>query len=280
MDGGLQVRAGTVVGGEDKIHPALAQQVLYALTVFLLIDGDGLAAVGAHHLHAGHIGEAVANVDHVGEGDALAVVGHGGVEGAVVGHIQHALIDAVDKLGLIGKVDIQLGPGGQTPGIIEKLAGVDLLKLVADAAALDDLPEAGGDDIVLNGYALALAEGVDAGKPVLHAGEELYVMAAANQKVPVQTDVLGPTLLDHGVHIGQKAVHVVIIAEVVGLFPEFSGLIAQGGNEGVVLHVGGAEGFVEIVEKGDDGLFHGGISFWGLFWGRGTDCHGRLAHWQ
>ena len=51
-------------------------------------------------LHAGHIGEAVADVDHVGEGYPLAVVGHGGVEGMVVGHVQHPLVDAVDELGL------------------------------------------------------------------------------------------------------------------------------------------------------------------------------------
>ena len=81
-------------------------------------------------------------------------------------------------------------------------------------------------------------------------------MAAAHQKIPIQPDVLPAALLNHGVHVGQQAVHVVAEAEVVGLFPEFLGLVAQGGNEGIVLHNGGAEGLVKVVQQGDDGSVH------------------------
>ena len=127
---------------------------------------------------------------------------------------------------------------------------------MADAAALDDLPQAGGDDIVLHIHAQALAEGVDAAEPVLHAGEQLHTVAALHQKLSIQPDILRLALLDHGIHIGQQAVHAVGEAEGVGLFPELGGLVAQRGDEGVVLHVGGAEGLVKVVQQGDDGSVH------------------------
>ena len=70
----------------------------------------------------------------------------------------------------------------------------------------------------------------------------LYAVAAAHQEITIQTNILRPALLDHGIHIGQQAVHTVGEAKGIGLFPELGGLIAQGRNKGIVLHVGGAEG--------------------------------------
>ena len=250
----LQPRALPVVGGVDVVHPPLAQQLLHPPAVRRLVDGDGLAAVGPHHLHAGHVGEAVPQVDHVGEGHPLAVVGHGVVELPVVGDVQDALVDAVDELGLGGKVHRQTGPDGVPLPVVVELAGVNLLERPGDGAALDDLPQAGGDHIVLHLDAQEAAVAVDPLKPVGDAGEEGDVPSAAVQPLAGQGDAPLLRLPEHGVHIGQDAVHFLPASEVVGDFPEVPRGQAQGGDEGVVLHILGTEGFVEVVEEGDNGL--------------------------
>ena len=129
---------------------------------------------------------------------------------------------------------------------------------MGDAAALDDLLQAGGQHVVLDLHAQGRAEVVDAAEPLSHAGEQLHGLAAAHQKVTGQGDALGAALGDHGIHIGQQAVHAVLPAKGVGLVPELLGRVAQGRDKGVVLHVGGAEGLVKVVQQGDDGLAHSG----------------------
>ncbi len=82
----------------------------------------------------GYVGEPIAQIDHIGKGDAFAVVRHGVVECFVVGHVQHAFVDAVDELGFRGVVDSQLGPGGLTVLAVIKLAGEDLFKFRTNGA--------------------------------------------------------------------------------------------------------------------------------------------------
>ena len=100
--------------------------------------------------------------------------------------------------------------------------------------------------------AQTLPKGVDPGKPLPDAGEQLDGLTAVVQKGPVQLDILRGALLDHGVHIGQQAVHPVFPAKGVGPAPEFCRGIPKGGDEGVVLHVRGAQSLVEVVQEGDD----------------------------
>lgn len=107
---------------------------------------------------------------------------------------------------------------------------------------------------MLHLHPLAAAEGVDAAEPIRHPGEQLQAVAAAHQKLPVQPDVLGPALGDHGVHIRQKAVHAVLPAEIVGLFPKLRRGIAQSRDKGVVLHIRGAQGLVKVIQQGHDGV--------------------------
>ena len=116
---------------------------------------------------------------------------------------------------------------------------------------------------MLHRHAQAVAKGIDPVEPFPHAGKQLDGLAALHQIVPVQGFALGPALLDHGVHIGQQAVHLVLPAEIVGLLPELRRCIAQTGDKGIILHVGGAQGLVKVVQQGDDGfLVHGFLSFW------------------
>ena len=109
---------------------------------------------------------------------------------------------------------------------------------------------------MLHLHAQGRAEVVDAAEPLPHAGEQLHAVTAAHQEVPCQGEALGAALSDHGIHIGQQTVHAILPPEGVGLAPELLGRIAQRGDEGVILHVGGAEGLVEVVQQGDDGLAH------------------------
>ena len=116
----------------------------------------------------------------------------------------------------------------------------------------------------------ALAEGVDPAEPVLDTGEEDDAPPLLHQVLPGHGETPLLRLPDHGVHVGQDPVHPVPAAEVVGDGPELRGLHPQGGDEGIVLHVRGAEGLVEIVEEGDDGGGHGETSFVGRVAGSGA----------
>ena len=91
-----------------------------------------------------------------------------------------------------------------------------------NGGALDDLPQAGGDDVMLHLHALTVAEGVDAVKPALYAGEEHNVLSLLHQTLPGQRKAPLVRLGDHGVHIGQNAVDAVGAAEGIGLLPELA----------------------------------------------------------
>ena len=115
---------------------------------------------------------------------------------------------------------------------------------------------------MLHRDAQTVAKGVDAAKPLPHAGEQLDGLAALHQIVPVQRFALSAALLDHGIHIGQQTVHLILPAEGVGLLPELGRGIAQTGDEGIILHICGTQGLVEVVQQGDDGSFaHRGFSY-------------------
>ena len=130
---------------------------------------------------------------------------------------------------------------------------------MGNAAALDDLAQTGGDDVVLHVHAEVRAVGGDAREPLAHAGKQLDGLARADQIIAVETDALRGALADHGVHIGEQAVHFVLIAEAVGLGPELRGRVAEGWNEGVILHIGGAEGLIKVVKERDDRAFGHGV---------------------
>ena len=111
--------------------------------------------------------------------------------------------------------------------------------------------------------ALGLSECVDAPEPVLHAGEQHNATAFFYQVLPGEGPVPLLRLPDHGVHIGQNAVNAVATAKAVGLRPELLRRHAQAGDEGIVLHVSGAERLVKVVEKCHDGplCLHGRLLF-------------------
>ena len=78
---------------------------------------------------------------------------------------------------------------------------------------------------MLHVHAEIRAVGGDAREPLAHAGKQLDGLARADQIIAVETDALRGALADHGVHIGEQAVHFVLIAEAVGLGPELRGRV-------------------------------------------------------
>ena len=89
-------------------------------------------------------------------------------------------------------------------------------------------------------------------KPVGDALEEGHAAPAVPERIPRQRNPQLPGLADHHIHIRQNAVHMLLPAEVVGLPPEVAGGHTQPGDKGVVLHILGAEGLVEIVQQRDN----------------------------
>ncbi len=103
------------------------------------VDGDGVAAVLAHHRHRRHVGVAVAEVDHVGERDGACVLGHVLVD--AFAQVLHALVDAEEILRLAGVGDDALGVG-QVVGLEPVFGSEHVVEALADRRALDDLGQA------------------------------------------------------------------------------------------------------------------------------------------
>ena len=66
-------------------------------------------------------------------------------------------------------------------------------------------------------------------------------------------DRLAPSFrfIEHQLHVGKDAVHLLFSGQRIGLCPERRGLHTQLGDEGVLLHVLGCEGLVKIIHDGD-----------------------------
>ena len=136
-----------------------------------------MTAVELGQLHARHIGQTVADINHVRERNAPLFLRHELVECAMLGDIQHALVNAEKELRFTGIVDRHGGPAGNAVFVIAEGSGVNLLKLGGDGRALNDLLQAGGDDIMLRRQPAAFRVGVDAGKPRRNAVKQLNVLA-------------------------------------------------------------------------------------------------------
>ena len=130
----------------------------------------------------------------------------------------------------------------------------------------------------------ALPEAGDPVKPVGDAGEESDIPPVTAEGIPCEGYPLLPALDDHGIHVGQDAVHLLAPAESVGQTPEVLRRHAQTGDEAVVLHVLRTEGLVVVVQQGNDGscALHMITSFGSgirkrLQEGAGASPHGRVG---
>ena len=135
-----------VVGGDGEVDAALVLEGLgegFLLRIALVVDGDGVASEHLDDLHARDVGLTVTEVDHLGVGDSLLVLGDTLVDHLVVVGAEYSLVDLEYVLGLRRVVDGDSRPLGLAVLVVHVGAGEDVLELLGYRAALDDLFEAG-----------------------------------------------------------------------------------------------------------------------------------------
>ena len=251
----LQLAARGVIGLHGEVRPPLQQQIVGHVRLARRVYGDGVAAFLFGHLHAGHVGQPVAHVDHVGKGHAALVFGGVGVEVAVVGDVEDALVDAEEVLRLGGVVDRRGRPFGAPVFVVAERGGEHRLEAVADARAEDDLLQPGGDDVVFHLHAALPPDRAHAVEPRLHPGEKLHLLAQFGERLAGEFHRASGEFFHH-VHVGEYAVHVRAQGKLAAQAPEGVRLHAQPGDEAVFLHVPGRERLVKVVDKGHDGRLH------------------------
>ena len=206
-----------------------------------------MAAVLLYHLHAGHIGFSIPEIDHSRERDGALAIGNILVHPAVVAHLTDALVDLEEKLRLRGIIHGYGWPVGDAILIIEKRAGIDVLEFLGDGRALYHLLQSRGVDVVLDLQSDACAIFVDEREPLLHATEEFHIPAEALEGFAGERDMVLLCFFEHQKHIGQDAVGILTFCQFSVSIPEF--LLGLSGclDESELLHVARRECSVEII---------------------------------
>ncbi|NLB38766.1 MAG: hypothetical protein GX810_05920 [Clostridiales bacterium] len=135
-----------------------------------------------------------------------------------------------------------------------EFAGKDIVKLVSDRGAADDLDNAGGNDVMLQRDAQGLRVGVHPVKPCLHAREIPNRGPAAGEQFARELKPAPFGRHQHQVHVCQRLVHAFPAGQRIRLRPEVLGRNAQQREERIVLHIKHRQRAVKIIHK--RGLFH------------------------
>src|SRR5204862_1723957 len=123
-----------------------------ALRIIGIIDRDGVAIILAHDRKAGHIGRAIAEVDHVRERDRPNVRFHVIVH--VLRHIEQTLIDAEEELRLLGVTDNALRKSDPPLFVLSKFAAENRAYIRSEPAAFKQHLHPRRDDVMLDADAL------------------------------------------------------------------------------------------------------------------------------
>ena len=100
---------------------------------------------------------------------------------------------------------------------------------------------------MFNNYALLLTELVDATKPSFHAVVQLQIFAQCHKVAAADGLPVNMGFVQHQIHVGQDTIHLFIFCQVRRFFPKCISRHAQVRNEGVSLHVRGAQSFIKII---------------------------------
>ena len=263
--------AGRVIRRGDEVHAVgIGSQVIAlaeaaARFVLRIVHGHGVAAVPAHNGEAGHVRGAVADVDHVGEGNRAHVLRHVVVHVLVV--IQHALVDAEEVLGLrgvgndpLGKVDVAV--------LLAELAPEHGLEIGAQGRAVNQGFQAGGNDVVFNVDAqVRMKGGQGHGREGVKEIRQAGVKGEAFPKLgePGIADAVQGEGVQQAFHVNQFPVPAFPFPGGVAPGPELLRGDAEFRKNGLILHVEGAQGLVIVEHQGDRILRRG---------------HGRGGKWR
>ena len=214
-----------------------------------------MTAVVLHKSHTRDVGHSVTNINHTLEWHRTLVLLHILVHLEGVIHWLYALVNLEDKLCLVGVVHRHSWPVGDAIDIVEERAGVDMLELVGDGCALDNLLHTRRVDVVQQTDASLGSIGIHTGKPPLHAIVIDNVASRLLERLTTKRQALALCLLNHSCHIGQNGVGILRLGKDVGIVPELLVALAHGGNKVILLHIAWRECAIEIVYQ-RYGLFH------------------------
>ena len=232
-----------VIGFGNEVHTVVFNEFSGLVFVALVVgeNGDGMAAKVAHKHHARHIGHTVAKVNHVLVLHWSIVVGHVFVHLQIVAQFLDASRNLEDELRFGCGIYCHTRPVSHAVGIVKIGAAVNGFKLVVDRCALNHFAQTRGIDVVLDVEAEFIAHLVDDREPLLHTRKQLHHGTEFLKTLTPERDAVGARFFQHGVHIGEDVVGIVVAGKVVALFPKLVDVVANGLNEAKFLHIAGCE---------------------------------------
>ena len=265
-----EVAAGAEVGRGKEIYAVLArfEGVAFLETaagfIIRVINGHAQASLLAHHGEAGHIGGAIAYVNHVPEGNrsqfAVHVVVH------ILDVVEHALVDPKEVLCFAGVGDDSFREADAAIFFAE-FATENFAHVRADDGAIQNALDTAGDDVELYPHP---------GKTVLFAEGAFFKFLEELRDAPVIGQLfaqLTQVLVAHAIQpegvqnlfqVAQLAVPAFVAAPVVALAPELLGINSVFGEECVLLHVVRTQRLVKVKNKSDCILGNGHIPSYSL----------------
>ena len=202
-----------------------------------------------YHLHARHIGFSISEIYHSGERDRSLFVGDILVHSSVVAHLFDTLVDFEEELRL-GSIVYGYGwPIGDSLLIVEKGAGVDVLKFLGDRCALYHLLQSRGVDVVLYVQSDTVAIFIHERKPLFYAAEQFYILAEFLKRFPGERDIILLGFVEHQIHIGQNAVGILTLCKLSVFLPELVFCLACSLYESKLLHIARRQCAVEIINQ-------------------------------
>ncbi len=106
-----------------------------------LVNGNGISSVCFHKLHTWHIGQPIAYVYHVSEGNRSFVLGSILVQIVVIGYIQDTFVNPEKKLRFCRVIYGILRPTGHIVFIIQELTGEDLTEIFINTGTFNNFPQ-------------------------------------------------------------------------------------------------------------------------------------------
>jgi hypothetical protein len=251
-----KMTSAAIIGGRNMADTIRVRGKVVALfetgpaRVIRVVHGDGMAAVFSHNREAGDIGWTIPDIDHVGKRDRPNLIRHVVID--ILRHVQKAFVDPEQVLRLLRVTDDAFREGDLSFGILSVLATEDLSQIGTELAALNQNFQSGRNDKVVDvdaGGRMVFFEEIQIElfehfrqafvKP--HFGTELFELLIRGS--------IHPEVIEQTLHISEFAVVPFRLDQISAAFPKFFRIDPECGENNIVLHVGGAQRLVIIVNE-------------------------------